>query len=89
MSENEKSKDKSKKVKSIKDNLKSLPLKRNKPVRPQRLPSKTGYSHNVKLPTYEESQDRYQKFLCTSKKADEQHEQVIEETLMAIMFYLN
>jgi len=74
MSENEKSKDKSKEIKSIKDNPKSLPLRRNKPVRPQRLPSKMGYSYNVNLPTYEESQDRYQTFLCTSKKANEQHE---------------
>jgi len=51
-----------------------LPLKRNKPVRPQRLRVKTGYSHKVNLPTYEESQARYGKFLCTSKKTDKQHE---------------
>ena len=57
---------KSKESKLIKDNPKALPLKRNKPMRPQRLPSKTGYSHNVNLPTYEESQARYEKFLCTS-----------------------
>jgi len=65
MSENEKSKDKSKEIKSTKDNLKSLPLRRNKPVKPQSLPSKTGYSYNVKLPTYEESQAKYEKFLMT------------------------
>jgi len=66
MSEIENTKDKSKKSKLIEDNPKALPLKRNKPMRPQRLPSKTGYSHKVNLPTYEESQARYEKFLCTS-----------------------
>jgi len=65
MSEIENTKDKSKESKLIKDNPKALPRKRNKPMRPQRLPSKTGYSHNVNLPTYEESQARYEKFLCT------------------------
>jgi len=68
------SKNESKEIKSIKNNIKSLPLKRSKPVRPQRLPIKTGYSHDVNLPTYEERQDRYEKFLCTSKKADKPHE---------------
>ena len=68
MSETEKTKDKSKETKSIKENPKALPVKRNKPMRPQRLPSKTGYSYNVNLPTYEESQARYEKFLCTSNK---------------------
>jgi len=63
MSENEESKDKSKENKSIKDNIKSLPLKRNKPVRPQRLHIKTGYSYDVNLPTYEESQAKYERFL--------------------------
>jgi len=66
MSETESMKDKSKETKSITDNSKALPLKRNNPMRPQRLPSKTGYAYNVKLPTYEESQARYAKFLCTS-----------------------
>jgi len=71
MSETERSKDKDKGIKSIKENIKSLSLKQNKPERTQRLPSKTRYSHNVNLPTYEESQAKYEKFLCTSKKANE------------------
>ena len=66
MSETERIKDKNKGIKSIKENIKSLSLKKNKPERPQRSPSKTGYSHNVNLPTYEESQARYEKFLCSS-----------------------
>jgi len=74
MSENEESRNKSKEIKSIKDNIKSLPLKRNKPVRPQRLPIKTGYAYDVNLPTYEESQAKYERFLCTSKKANEKYE---------------
>ena len=68
MSETERIKDKDRGIKSIKENIKSLPLKQNKPERPQRLPGKTGYSHNVNLPTYEESQAKYEKFLCTFKK---------------------
>ena len=66
MSETENTKDKSNETKSIKENPKALPLKRNKPMRPQRLPSKTGYAYTVNLPTYDESQARYAKFLCTS-----------------------
>jgi len=66
MSETENTKDKSKESKSIKENPKALPPKQKKPMRPQRLPSKTGYSYNMYLPTYEESQARYEKFLCTS-----------------------
>jgi len=66
MSETERIKDKDKGIKSIKENTKSLSLKQNKPERPQRLPSKTGYSHHVRLPTYEESQAKYEKFLCSS-----------------------
>ena len=66
MSETEKIKDKDKGIKSIKENIKSLSLKQNKPERPQRLPSKTGYSHKVHLPTYEESQAKYERFRCTS-----------------------
>jgi len=66
MSETDRIKDKDKGIKSIKENIKSLSLKQNKPERPQRLPSKTGYSHNVHLPNYEESQAKYEKFLCTS-----------------------
>jgi len=63
MSEKEESKNKSKESKAIRDNINSLPLKRNKPVRPQRLHVKTGYSYDVNLPTYEESQAKYEKFL--------------------------
>jgi len=66
MSETENTKDKSKETKSVKVNTEALPLKRSKPMRPQRLPNKTGFSHNVKLPTYEESQAKYEKFLCFS-----------------------
>jgi len=66
MSETERIKDKDKGIKSIKENIKSLSVKRNKPERPQRLPSKTGCSHNGYLPTYEESQAEYEKLLCTS-----------------------
>jgi len=66
MFETESTKDKIKETKPIKDNPKALPLKRNKPMRPQRLPSKTGYAYKVKLPTYEESQAKYEKFLCSS-----------------------
>ena len=62
MSENE-SKKKSEEIKSIKDNIKSLQLRRNKPVRPQLLNIKTGYSYDLNLPTYEESQAKYGKFL--------------------------
>jgi len=63
MSENEKSKAKNKENKSIEENTKSLSLKRNKPVRLQRLRIKTGNSYYVNLPTYEESQVKYEKFL--------------------------
>jgi len=45
----------------------SLLLKQNKPVRPQRLRIKTKRSYDVKLPTYEESQKKYEKFLYTVK----------------------
>ena len=68
MSETENTKDKGKATKSMKGNPEALPLKRNKPMGPQRLPNKTGCSHDVYLPTYEESQARYEKFLCTSNK---------------------
>ena len=66
MSETERIKDKDKEIKAIKENIKSLSVEQNKPERPQRLHSKTGYSHNVNLPTYEESQAKYEKFLCSS-----------------------
>ena len=49
----------------------SLLLKRNKPERPQRLRIKTKQFYDVKLPTYEESQEKYEKFLYTLKEADE------------------
>jgi len=70
MSENEKATDKRKGSKSIKDNLKSLQLKQSKPVRPQRLRIKTGYSYDVNLPTYEESQAKYEKFRYKSHDTD-------------------
>jgi len=46
-------------------------LKRDKPARPQCLRIKTKQSYDVKLPTYEESQAKYGKFLCALKNADE------------------
>jgi len=46
-----------------KEKIKPLPMKRNKPARPQCLHVKTGYSYNLNLPTYEESQAKYEKFL--------------------------
>jgi len=74
MSENEKSRDKSKENNPT-ENTKSLSLKRNKPARPQRLRIKTKRSYDVKLPTYEESQAKYEKFLYTLKDADERQKQ--------------
>jgi len=68
MSETENTKDKGKETKSMKGNPEALPLKRNKPMKPQRLPNKTGYSHDVYLPTYEESQAKYEIFLCISNR---------------------
>ena len=55
--------------------MKSWPLKQNKPVRPQRLRIKTKQFYDVTLPTYEESQAKYEKFLCTLKSADEKQKQ--------------
>jgi len=52
-----------------------LSLKRNKPERPQRLRIKTKQFYDVKLPTYEESQAKYEKFLCTLKNADKKQKQ--------------
>jgi len=54
------------------ENTESLSLKRNKPVRPQRLRIKTKRSYDVKLPTYEESQKKYEKFLYKLNDNDEQ-----------------
>ena len=68
MSETENTKDEDKENKSMKGNPEALPLKRNKPVSPQRLPNKTGCSHDVYLPTHEKSQAKYEKFLCTSNR---------------------
>jgi len=65
MLEAENMKDKSKETKSMKESPEALSLKRNKSMRPQRLPSKTGCFHNVYLPIYEESQVKYEKFLGT------------------------
>jgi len=53
----------------------SLPLKRNKPVRPQRLRIKTKRFYDVKLPTYEKSQAKYETFLYPLKDADEKQKQ--------------
>ena len=70
MSENEKSMDKSKENNPT-ENTKSLSLKRNKPVRPPRPQIKTKRFYDVKLPTYEESQKRYEKFLYKLNDTDE------------------
>jgi len=69
MSKNERSRDESNEN-NPRENMKSLPLKQNKPVR-----IKTKQFNDVKLPTYEESQAKYEKFLCTLKKADEKQKQ--------------
>jgi len=53
----------------------SLLLKQSKPIRPQRLRIKTKRSYDVKLPTYEESQKKYEKFLYTLKDNDEKQKQ--------------
>ena len=93
MSENEKSRDESNENNPT-ENMKSLTLKQNKPVRPQRLRIKTKQFYDVKLPTYEESQAKYDKFLCTLRNADEkqkQNEQISDEILntVKLRFYLN
>jgi len=54
---------------------KSLSLKRNKTAKPQRLRIKTKQFYDVKLPTYEESQEKYEKFLYTLKDAEEKQKQ--------------
>ena len=77
MSENERSRDESNENKPM-ENTKSLPLKQNKPVRPQRLRIKTKQFYDVKLPTYEESQAKYKKFRYTVKDADEKPKQMSE-----------
>jgi len=74
MSENKTSRDKSNENNPT-ENVKSLSLKLNKPVRPQRLRIKTKRFYDVKLPTYEESQAKYEKFLYTLKDADEKQKQ--------------
>jgi len=74
MSENGKSMGKSNENNTT-ENTESLSLKRNKPVRPQRLRIKTKRSYDVNLPTYEESQKNYEKFLYTLKDNDEKQKQ--------------
>jgi len=74
MSEKGKSRDESNENNSM-ENMKSLPLKQNKLVRPQRLRIKTKQFYDVKLPTYKESQTKYEKFLCTLKNTDEKKKQ--------------
>jgi len=63
MSENEELTEKTKENKVIEENTKSLSLKHNKPVKPQRLRVKTGNYYEVNLSAYEESQAKYEKFL--------------------------
>ena len=77
MSENKTSRDKSNENNPT-ENVKSLSLKLNKPVRPQRLRIKTKRFYDVKLPTYEESQAKYEKFLYKLKDADEKQKQTSE-----------
>jgi len=74
MYENERSRDETN-ANNPMENMKSMPLKQNKPVRPQQLRIKTKQFYDVKLPTYEESQTKYEKFLCTLKNADEKQKQ--------------
>jgi len=74
MSENEKSRGKNNEDNAT-ENTKSLSLKQNKPVRPQRLRIKRQQFYDVKLPTYEESQAKYEKFLYILKDADEKQKQ--------------
>ena len=50
----------------------SLSLKRHKPARPQRLRIKTKQFYDVNLPTYEESQAKYEKFLYALRNAEKQ-----------------
>jgi len=78
MSENEKSMDKSKKSNLAKDIR--LELKRIKPERPQKLILKTEHYYNVKLPTYEESQKKYAKFL-ESLQGDKEKQERREKKL--------
>jgi len=42
---------------------KEVPLQRKVPARPSQLQLKTEHHYNVKLPTYEESQKKYGKFM--------------------------
>jgi len=57
------------------EDIKSLSLKGNKSVRPQRLRIKTRRSYDEKLPTYEESQAKYEKFLYKLKGAEDKQKQ--------------
>jgi len=74
MLEDEKSMDKSNENNSTEDS-KSLSLKRNKPARPQRLRIKAKQFYDVELPTYEESQAKYEKFLYPAKDAEDKQKQ--------------
>ena len=74
MSENGKSMDKINESNTT-ENVESLPPKQNKPARPQRLRIKTQRFYDVKLPTYEESQEKYEKFLYPLKDAEEKQKQ--------------
>jgi len=42
---------------------KEVQLQRKVPARPSQLRLKTEYNHDAKLPTYEESQKKYAKFM--------------------------
>jgi len=74
MSEKENTIDKSKKNNTT-ENTESLSQQWDKPKRPQRLRIKTKRYYDVKLPTYEESQKKYEKFLCTLRNNDEKQKQ--------------
>ena len=74
MSENGKPMDKSNENNTT-ENTESLSLKRDKPKKPQRLRIKTKQFYDVKLPTYEESQAKYEKFLYTVKDAEDKQKQ--------------
>ena len=46
-----------------KSKIKKIQLQRTKPVRPSQLRLKTEHYYDAKLPTYEESQKKYAKFM--------------------------
>jgi len=53
----------------------SLSLEQNRSIIPQWLRIKTKRSYDVKLPTYEESQEKYGKFLYTEKNNNAKQKQ--------------